>query len=185
MAADILAQRAEFILVGDDQRQHLEFTRQAARRWNNVFGSSPCGPPRALVQSPLLGPVATLGKGRSCSETQTSNDLLRLPRLLGAKRICARVGDLEFPERKMSKSSVEWSERNSVITPAGKGSGREGRGCLFLTDTPDAIAEKIAKAKTDTIQGASRHQKNTLYRLLYLGPQQRPQLQEPGFLKQC
>lgn len=38
MAADILLYDAEFVPVGKDQEQHLEFTRDAARRMNNEMG---------------------------------------------------------------------------------------------------------------------------------------------------
>lgn len=38
MAADILLYNATFVPVGDDQTQHLEFTRDIAGRFNNRFG---------------------------------------------------------------------------------------------------------------------------------------------------
>ncbi|MCA9324125.1 tryptophan--tRNA ligase [Candidatus Saccharibacteria bacterium] len=38
MAADILLYGATYIPVGEDQRQHLEFTRDIAMRMNNQFG---------------------------------------------------------------------------------------------------------------------------------------------------
>ncbi len=38
MAGDILLHRAELVPVGDDQRQHLEMTRDLAERFNNRFG---------------------------------------------------------------------------------------------------------------------------------------------------
>ncbi|PSO43088.1 tryptophan--tRNA ligase [Candidatus Saccharibacteria bacterium QS_5_54_17] len=38
MAADILLYGAEYVPVGDDQTQHLEFTRDIADRMNNQFG---------------------------------------------------------------------------------------------------------------------------------------------------
>ncbi len=37
-AADILLYHAELVPVGEDQRQHLEFTREIARKWNTRFG---------------------------------------------------------------------------------------------------------------------------------------------------
>ena len=40
MAADILIHRAELVPVGDDQRQHLEMTRDLAERFNNRFGET-------------------------------------------------------------------------------------------------------------------------------------------------
>lgn len=38
MAADILLYHAKYVPVGDDQTQHLEFTRDIAARMNNRFG---------------------------------------------------------------------------------------------------------------------------------------------------
>lgn len=38
MAADILLYNAQYVPVGDDQTQHLEFTRDIAERLNNQFG---------------------------------------------------------------------------------------------------------------------------------------------------
>lgn len=38
MAADILLYKAEIVPVGEDQRQHLELTREIARRFNKKFG---------------------------------------------------------------------------------------------------------------------------------------------------
>lgn len=38
MAADILVYNADLVPVGDDQKQHLELTRDLAQRFNNRFG---------------------------------------------------------------------------------------------------------------------------------------------------
>ncbi|MGE5258156.1 MAG: tryptophan--tRNA ligase [Hyphomicrobiales bacterium] len=38
MAADILLYGADLVPVGDDQKQHLEFTRTIARRFNGLYG---------------------------------------------------------------------------------------------------------------------------------------------------
>jgi tryptophanyl-tRNA synthetase len=40
MAADVLAYRATEVPVGDDQRQHVELTREIARRFNGRFGET-------------------------------------------------------------------------------------------------------------------------------------------------
>ncbi len=40
MAADMLLYRAEEVPVGDDQRQHVELTREIARRFNERFGET-------------------------------------------------------------------------------------------------------------------------------------------------
>ncbi len=39
-AADVLAYRATDVPVGDDQRQHIELTREVARRFNERFGDT-------------------------------------------------------------------------------------------------------------------------------------------------
>ncbi len=38
MAADILLYQAEYVPVGEDQRQHLEITRDIAQRFNAIYG---------------------------------------------------------------------------------------------------------------------------------------------------
>src|SRR5215813_4035779 len=40
MAADILLYQANAVPVGDDQRQHLEFTRDLAQRFNHLYGET-------------------------------------------------------------------------------------------------------------------------------------------------
>ncbi|MGY1692229.1 tryptophan--tRNA ligase [Geodermatophilus sp. SYSU D01105] len=61
MAADILVYRADQVPVGDDQRQHLELTRDLATRFNGRFGETfplpegiiPAGAARVMdLQSP-------------------------------------------------------------------------------------------------------------------------------------
>ena len=40
MAADILLYQADFIPVGEDQKQHCELTRDIAERFNNIYGET-------------------------------------------------------------------------------------------------------------------------------------------------
>lgn len=40
MAADILAYNADLVPVGDDQKQHLELTRNIAERFNSLYGET-------------------------------------------------------------------------------------------------------------------------------------------------
>jgi len=40
MAADILVYRATHVPVGEDQKQHLELSRDIAQKFNNDFGQS-------------------------------------------------------------------------------------------------------------------------------------------------
>ena len=51
MAADILLYQAQKVPVGDDQKQHLELTRDIAMRFNNLYG------PVFTVPEPMIPPV--------------------------------------------------------------------------------------------------------------------------------
>lgn len=68
MAADILLHRATHVPVGKDQEQHLELTRQFARRFNNIYGvdyfpeSVPYNFGQELVKIPGLDGSGKMGK---------------------------------------------------------------------------------------------------------------------------
>ena len=96
MAADILAYKATHVPVGEDQKQHLELTRDIAIKFNNDFGVD-----FLPVVEPLIFGEAT------------------------------RVMSLRDGSKKMSKSDPSDYSR------------------INLTDGPDAIAQKIRKARTD------------------------------------
>ena len=51
MAADILLYQAAQVPVGDDQKQHLELTRDVAMRFNNLYG------PVFKIPEPMIPPV--------------------------------------------------------------------------------------------------------------------------------
>ena len=54
MAADILAYKATHVPVGEDQKQHLELTRDIAQKFNNDFGAEVF----PLVEPIILGEAA-------------------------------------------------------------------------------------------------------------------------------
>jgi tryptophanyl-tRNA synthetase len=95
-AADILIYEADQVPVGEDQRQHLELTRDLARRFNRRFGDTFVVPDAYIVRS------------------------------------TGRIGDLQEPTAKMSKSASSPS------------------GIVELLDPPAASAKKIRSAVTDT-----------------------------------
>ena len=75
MAADILLYRAAYVPVGDDQTQHLEFTRDIAERMNSRFGEL------FVVPEPVKKQHEFFGKEQGL-----------------------RIMDLQNPFKKMSKS---------------------------------------------------------------------------------
>ncbi|HSO48675.1 MAG TPA: tryptophan--tRNA ligase [Rhizobiaceae bacterium] len=105
MAADILLYRATHVPVGDDQKQHLELTRDIAAKFNNDFAAEIAANGHAEGYFPLTEP------------------LIEGP--------ATRVMSLRDGTKKMSKSDPSDLSR------------------INLTDSPDDIAKKIRKAKTD------------------------------------
>ncbi|PRX91853.1 tryptophan--tRNA ligase [Allonocardiopsis opalescens] len=95
MAADILIYQAHQVPVGDDQRQHLELTRDLAERFNQRFGRTfrlPEGfiPPQAARIYDLQDPAAKMSK--SGSHPQGIVELLDEPGPL-RKKIMRAVTD--------------------------------------------------------------------------------------------
>ena len=54
MASDILTFKADAVPVGEDQLQHLEFTRESARRFNRYYGKTFPEPKGLLTEVPRL-----------------------------------------------------------------------------------------------------------------------------------
>jgi tryptophanyl-tRNA synthetase len=96
-AADILLYRATHVPVGEDQKQHIELTRDIALKFNTDFDTDVF-----IVPEPFIGGGTA-----------------------------ARVMSLRDGQSKMSKSDPSDMSR------------------IHLTDSDDAIAQKIRKAKTD------------------------------------
>ena len=73
MAADILLYQADAVPVGDDQRQHLELTRDIAQRFNHLFGETftipeAMIPPSGARIKGLDDPLAKMSKSETDSE---------------------------------------------------------------------------------------------------------------------
>lgn len=88
MAADILLYRATHVPVGDDQKQHLELTRDIAQKFNNDF----CGRIAALG----YGVEMTVGEERVNGFFPLTEPLIEGP--------ATRVMSLRDGSKKMSKS---------------------------------------------------------------------------------
>ena len=95
-AADILAYKATDVPVGEDQKQHIELSRDVAQAFNSMFGVDFFPLPEPRIQAEA-----------------------------------ARIMSLRDGSKKMSKSDPSEQSR------------------INMTDGPDAIAQKIRRAKTD------------------------------------
>jgi tryptophanyl-tRNA synthetase len=106
-AADILLYQADRVPVGEDQRQHLELTRDLAQRFNTLFGQTFTVPQPYIVKETakildLQDPTAKMSKSAS-----TANGLVEL---------------LEDPAKiaKKIKSAVTDTGRDIVFDPQNK-----------------------------------------------------------------
>lgn len=70
-SADILIYRAAFVPVGEDQKPHVELTREIARRFNNFYGAVLSEPDVRLTPTPKL--PGTDGRKMSKSYANTIN----------------------------------------------------------------------------------------------------------------
>lgn len=97
MAADILLYQTDAVPVGEDQRQHLELTRNLAQRFNNQFGAVFRVPEAYIVQdtakiADLQDPTIKMSK--SASSPNGIIELLEEPARI-AKKIRSAVTDAE------------------------------------------------------------------------------------------
>ena len=95
MAADILLYQADTVPVGEDQRQHLELTRDLAHRFNNRFGQTFTVPEPYIVRETakiydLQDPTVKMSK--SASSPSGIIELLEDP-ARSAKKIRSAVTD--------------------------------------------------------------------------------------------
>jgi tryptophanyl-tRNA synthetase len=96
-AADILLYRAASVPVGEDQRQHLELTRDLAQRFNSRYGETFVIPEPHIVKATakiydLQEPTAKMSK--SAASPNGIIELLDDPKVVG-KRIRSAVTDAE------------------------------------------------------------------------------------------
>ncbi len=95
MAADILLYQADLVPVGEDQRQHLELTRNLAQRFNTRFGETFTVPEPAILRETakiydLQNPTAKMSK--TGESPNGAIQLLDDPKIT-AKRIKSAVTD--------------------------------------------------------------------------------------------
>lgn len=160
MAADILLYRSALVPVGEDQRQHLELTRDLAERFNSRFGKTFVVPEATIIKEfakvyDLQNPTAKMSKSG-----ENPNGLINLlddPKI-SAKRIKSAVTDTEREIRfdREAKPGV-----SNLLTINSALSGRsiedlekhfEGKGYGDLKgETAEVLAEFVTplRAKVD------------------------------------
>ena len=150
MAADILLYDADLVPVGDDQRQHLELTRDLAIRFNGRYGETfvvpEAGVPKVGARiMDLQDPAGKMGK--SIDSPQGTVYLLDDPGTI-ARKIKRAVTDtgadvVYDPEHKPGVSNLlEILGAATGRTPAEAAAGYSQYGPL-KADTADAVVELL------------------------------------------
>lgn len=104
MAADIILYDVEFVPIGEDQLQHLEFTRTLARKFNKKFGKTFIEPKPLLTKVPRLMSLNDPDKKMSKSEPDG----------------CLFLDDSEEEIKKKIKTAVTDSGKEIVFDPKNK-----------------------------------------------------------------
>jgi len=101
MAADILLYDAEIVPVGKDQLQHIEMTRDVAKRFNAIVGKT-LVPPVAKIQEDTQLVLGTDGEKMSKSKNNTINlfqpDKKLRKQVMSIKTDSKSLGDPKNPE---------------------------------------------------------------------------------------
>lgn len=128
MAADILLYSPEYVPVGDDQKQHLELTRNICRKINTVYGKN--------YYENFIRNNEKYSKEEQTKLKKSSELLFPMPKpmiLSENSRVCS----LTDGKKKMSKSDENEGSR------------------INLLDSPEIIAKKIKRAKSDAYPNMS------------------------------
>lgn len=151
MAADILLYRATHVPVGDDQRQHLELTRNLAERWNRRYGTvfvvPHAGvPPVAARVMDLQDPTAKMSKsGPSATGVVALADPPEVVRRKVARAVTDSDGEVRYdPAAKPGLSNLlellaaATGERPATVAE------RYDRYGPLKADLADALVELLA-----------------------------------------
>ena len=159
MAADILIYDADRVPVGDDQRQHLELTRDVAQRFNSRYGDTFVIPDAAIPTvgarvMDLQNPTAKMSK--SAESPQGSVGIYDDPADI-SRKFARAVTDSESEVRYDPAAKPGVSNLLSILgaatgdSPADAAEGYHQYGAL-KSDTADAIVallEPIAAKKAE------------------------------------
>jgi len=149
-AADILIYKADYVPVGEDQRQHLELTREIAQRFNNQVGKDYFVLPETLfTETPKIKSTADPSRKMSKSAGEKHNISVFADEAVIRKRIKSAVTDTGEPvEGQMSdgvknlfeilKASDKMSDFDSLM-------GDFNNGSLKYSALKDAVAEALVE----------------------------------------
>lgn len=150
MAADILIYKADRVPVGEDQSQHLELTREIARKFNNAFGETFPEPQTLLTAGARIMALNAPEKKMSKSVPGSYIGLAEPPETIRQK-VMRAVTDVGPRGAEMSPgvknlfTILESVAPDSVVQPLKES---YDQGTLRYVDLKQTVAEELIKTLT-------------------------------------
>jgi tryptophanyl-tRNA synthetase len=142
MASDILLYQPQFVPVGQDQRAHVELTREIARRFNFFYPKTPLAHGVESFDNKKLEQNLTGGKVVHVTRTAGKHPLKRF--VPDEELLDVLQGNLVLPEPKV------------LLTPSPKLPGTDGRkmsksygNTIQMTDPESVVRQKLKTMVTD------------------------------------
>ena len=158
-SADILIYRASYVPVGEDQVAHVELTREAARRFNHLYGREPDFEARAERAVKSLGGRNGTAYKQLRRKFQETGDTQALER---ARALVQSNTRITVADRERLLGFLEGGgvailpEPQVLLTSAPRVPGLDGRkmsksygNTIGLREDPDAVAQKLRAMVTD------------------------------------
>jgi tryptophanyl-tRNA synthetase len=111
MAADILIYKATHVPVGEDQKQHLELSRDIAQKFNNDFGAPDCFPLPEPVITGAATRVMSLRDGTKKMSKSDESDLSRINLTDDAEAIANKIRRAKTDPLPLPQSKEELKDR--------------------------------------------------------------------------
>ncbi len=158
-AADILMYKANFVPVGEDQSSHVELTREAARRFNDLYGRGPHDDTLTQAAMDRLSKEDQRYFNGLRKKFQEAGDESAHAKVTG---FLAKFNQLTSQDRAMLMSSFTGKGRAVLVEPqvllsnVSKLPGLDGRKMsksygngIAMREDPSAIEQKIKTMPTD------------------------------------
>lgn len=158
-AADILIYKAKWVPVGEDQASHVELTREAARRFNHLYGREPDFEQRVAASLLKLGKDSAKRLEKSRKAYQETGEAKALEGALG---FIAGSPLLEAGERERltgwfkGTGKAVLTEPQALLTEASKLPGLDGQkmsksygNAIAMREDKASIEQKVRRMPTD------------------------------------
>ena len=158
-AADILIYKAHYVPVGEDQASHVELTREAARRFNHLYGRERNAEQRIAASLAKLPRDSAKRFEKSRKQYQETGDAKALE---GAMAYLAQAPELDADDRERLSGHFKGTGRSVLVepqvllTPTSRLPGLDGakmsksyNNAIALREDADSVALKVKRMPTD------------------------------------